>query len=82
MSNDKHNEATTVLGCGRMVGMRGKRAERRTAKLQCAEVLQGLIMDGTFSEAAKPLVWSFIGKLRAEKRKHPNNEIRGARRAT
>lgn len=45
----------------------GKRAARREAKLKAASVLQNLIMDGEFEESAKPLIWSFIDKLRAQR---------------
>lgn len=75
----------TFCACGRQSEMAvasselvvplGKRAARREAKLKAAAVLQNLIMDGEFEESAKPLIWSFIDKLRAQSGKRHNVKV-------
>jgi hypothetical protein len=84
MSADLQADARTAsepqVRSGELVVPLGKRAARRQAKLKAAEALQNLIMDGIFEETAKPLIWSFIDKLRAQRGKRHNAALSGVER--
>lgn len=54
----------------------GKRAERNRAKILAAITLEHLICDGCFDDTTKPVIWTVIDKLRAQREKRHNSEVR------